>query len=136
MLYVLSRDEENRKSAVNDCLSGLYVGDSEPIGLGQLTLSQKIDYTVDGTQKQLPILRETLIPGTKIDFDLTIDTTILKQYDIDDILEALEYFKDVCNQYFIPDLNVRLRIAMPCLSGVDVASFLRRLYIRCAHQMA
>lgn len=37
---------------------------------------------------------------------------------------------------FIPALNVRLRIAMPCLSGADVASFLRRLYIRCAHQMA
>lgn len=100
VLYVLSRDEENGKSAVNDCLSGLYVGDSEPIGLGQLTLSQKIDYTVDGTEKPISLLRETLIPGTKIDFDITIDTTILKQYDIDDILEALEYFKDVCNQYF------------------------------------
>ena len=54
------------KNAVNDCLSGLHVGDSAPVSLEQLTLSQKIDYTLDGKPKPLPLLRETLIPGTEI----------------------------------------------------------------------
>ncbi len=101
VLYVLNKDEKNIGNAVNDCLSGLHVGDSEPIKLSQLTLSQKIDYTVDGTQRALPLLRETIIPGTKINFDLTIDTSNNScGYSIEDIFEALKYFRRVCNQSF------------------------------------
>lgn len=99
ILYTLSRDEKKAKNAVNDCLSGLHVGDSAPVSLEQLTLSQKIDYTLDGKQKPLPLLRETLIPGTEICFDLSIDTQLCS-YDMDDILEAAQVFQQVCNKYF------------------------------------
>lgn len=99
ILYTLSRDEKKLKNAVNDCLAGLHVGDSEPIPLKQLTLSQKIDYTLDGNRKPLPLLRETLIPGTEICFHLSIDTKLCN-YDIDDILEAAKVFQQVCNKYF------------------------------------
>ena len=78
ILYTLSRDEKKLSSAVNDCLAGLHVGDSESISTDQLTLSQKIDYTLDGKQKPLPLLRESLIPGTEICFPLSIDTLYKK----------------------------------------------------------
>ena len=99
ILYTLSRDEKKLSSAVNDCLAGLHVGDSESISTDQLTLSQKIDYTLDGKQKPLPLLRESLIPGTEICFPLSIDTQLCP-YDINDLLEAAEVFQQVCNQYF------------------------------------
>lgn len=99
ILYTLSRDEKKQQNAVNDCLSGLHVGDSAPIELNQLTLSQKIDYTLDGKQKPLPLLRETLIPGTEISFDVSIDTQLC-DYDMDDIIEAAQVFQQVCNKYF------------------------------------
>lgn len=101
VLYVLNRDDKNIGNAVNDCLSGLHVGDSEPISLSQLTLSQKIDYTVDGKTRALPLLRETIIPGTKINFDLTIDAGSNScGYSIEDIFEALNYFRQMCNRNF------------------------------------
>ena len=76
IFYTLNRDEKKPANAVNDNLSGLHVGDSQPISVDQLTLSQKIDVTLDGTEKPLNVLRETLIPGTEICFDVSIDTTI------------------------------------------------------------
>lgn len=99
ILYMLGRDEKKTQNAVNDCLSGLHVGDSAPISTEQLTLSQKIDYTLDGKKKPLPLLRETLIPGTEICFDISIDTTLC-DYDMEDILEAAQVFQQVCNTYF------------------------------------
>lgn len=104
VLFILNNDQKNKGNAVNDCLSGLHIGDSEPIKVNQLTLSQKIDYMIDGNQKALPLLRETLIPGTEINFEITIDTTVCP-YDIDDIFEALQYFKKVCNEYFYRRFN-------------------------------
>ena len=97
--HTLNRDEKKAKNAVNDCLAGLYVGDSLPIPLDHLTLSQKIDLTLDGKRKPLPILRETLMPGTQIIVDLTIDTTLCP-YDIDDIMDAIDLFQGLSNQYF------------------------------------
>ena len=107
ILYTLKRDEEKAGNAVNDNLSGLHVGDSDPISLKQLTLSQKIDYTLDHKEKPLPLLRETLIPGTEICFDITIDTS--KQsgcnYDMPDIIEALNYFQKISYDYFYSRFN-------------------------------
>lgn len=47
--YTLGR-EQRLNSAVNDHMAGLLVGDSEPIDLEQLTLSQKIDVTLNGEE--------------------------------------------------------------------------------------
>ena len=84
---------------MNDNLSGLHVGDSQPISVDLLTLSQKIDVTLDGTEKPLNVLREALIPGTEICFDVSIDTTICP-YQMEDIIEALNIFQNICNRYF------------------------------------
>ena len=90
--HTLGRDEKKKGNAVNSCLSGLIVSDSKPISLKSLTLSQKIDYTLDGKEKPLPILKEALIPDTEISFEISIDRTQCK-YTIDIILEALEDFQ-------------------------------------------
>ncbi len=107
ILYTLYRDEKKPQNAVNDCLAGLQVGDSAPIERKQLTLSQKIDYTLDGKEEPLPLLRETLIPGTEISFDISIDTQLC-DYDMDDIIEAVQVFQQVCNKYFYECFNRKI----------------------------
>lgn len=99
VLYTLSKDTKKAGNAVNDCFSGLHVGDSYPIEVEQLTLGQKIDVTLDGTEKALPLLRECLIPGTEIKFEVSIDTTLCP-YTIEDIMEALNDLQSVAYTYF------------------------------------
>lgn len=99
VLYTLSRDEKKSGNAVNDCLSGMHVGDSDPIGIEKLTLGQKIDYTLDGTEKPLLLLRECLMPGTEIRCELSIDTTLCP-YTVEDIMEALNYLQSVAYTSF------------------------------------
>lgn len=83
--------EVDWRNAVNDCLSGLIVGDSEPLSLEDLVLCQKIDENVEGKRHAINILRESVKPGRDIKFQLTIDTKICK-YSIEDILKAVEFF--------------------------------------------
>ncbi len=94
-----SEDKTRLADAVNSSLSGLIVGDSRPISVDSLTLSQKIDYSLDGREKPLPILRETLAPGTDIYFELSIDKEWCP-YSIEDILTALAYFQKSCYENF------------------------------------
>lgn len=99
VLHTLQRDEKKRGNAVNDNLSGLHVGDSRPIEIERLTLSQKIDYTLQNQEKPLPLLRETVQPGTEIYFNLSIDTSICV-YTIENIIDALNYFQKICYDQF------------------------------------
>lgn len=99
VFHTLNRDKNSKNSAVNCNLSGLYISDSQPLTLEDLTLSQKIDYTMEGKEKPLPILRETLIPGTEIYFEITIDRTQCP-YTIENIMEALEEFQQCAYKYF------------------------------------
>lgn len=86
-------------NAVNDVLSGLRITDSEPIDENRLTLSQKVDIHLNGEAKYLPLLRETLMPGTEILFRITIDTGLCK-YTIQDIFDALSLQNELMNKYF------------------------------------
>lgn len=97
--HTLQRDNKNRENAVNSCLAGLIISDSLPLSTKSLTLSQKIEYKLNRTESPLPILRETLIPGTDIYFDISIDK---KQcpYAISDIINALDYFQQCIYKYF------------------------------------
>ena len=91
--------DKKQSNAVNDCMAGILVGDSDPLSLEELTLSQKVDVTLDGKRKPLPLLWETLIPGKKIQFDLVIDTE-LSPYSVEDIMDAIDLFQGLSNQYF------------------------------------
>ena len=96
---ILERDDKKMNNAVNSVMSGFIVSDSLPISEEQLMLAQKIDYTLRGEEKSLPILREALKPGTQINFELTIDTRIC-DVTIEEVLEALDYFQNISYEHF------------------------------------
>lgn len=87
----LNRLEKRASDAVNSIMAGLIVSDSKPLSTGHLTLSQKIDYSLDGMENRMPLLRETIKPGVIIEFDLTIDKTLFP-YDLQEMIDALELF--------------------------------------------
>ena len=96
----LKRKENKPDDAVNDIMQGFIVGDSEPLSINALTLSQKFDLRVDGKKNKLNILRESLKPETKIVFPLTIDEDICK-YSMGDILDAIYKFDELYNYNFL-----------------------------------
>lgn len=95
----LSRPDRNKADAVNSVMAGLIISDSEPIPTEQLSLCQKIDYSTDGNVHALNILRESIIPGTEVYFDLTIDTKLFP-YSVEDILNAIDIYSKYCYEYF------------------------------------
>lgn len=95
---ILNRNSK-LKDAVNSVMSGIIVSDSAPIQVKQLTLSQKIDYSTEGNVNALPILRESIIPGTEVLFDLTIDKNICK-YTLEEILNALDELQQSSYELF------------------------------------
>ena len=95
----MNREGQKRENAVNSIMAGIIVGDSLPIDPKRLTLSQKIDYTLSKTERTFPLLRETIMPETRVLFELTIDTQIC-QYKIEDIKAALELFNEICYERF------------------------------------
>lgn len=98
-LHDLGWNEKRKSDAVNSVMSGLIVSDSEPISVTQLMLSQKIDYSLDRQEKPLPILREALMPGTEIEFSITLDRSVFP-YSMDELLAALDDFQMDGYQYF------------------------------------
>lgn len=97
--HTLNRNEKINDNPVNSNLAGVIVGDSMPLQNEDLTLCQKIDYSLDRREHGLPILRECIKPGTDIWFDLTIDTGICP-YTKEDICKALANFQNTCNELF------------------------------------
>ena len=59
-----------------DIMSGIIVGDSEPLSREDIILCQKWEQHTDGTYKTLNLLRECIKPGTVIKSTLTIDETL------------------------------------------------------------
>lgn len=105
VLHTIERYDPKKKeyikksNAVCSNMSGLIISDSVPLKTDALVLCQKIDFTKDGRENPLPILREALKPGTEIFFDLTIDSRIFP-YDIKIILEALNKYQQAMYNSF------------------------------------
>lgn len=76
MYRTLNREDTKPQDAVNDCLQGLVVSDSEPLSETDLVLCQSIEKHTDGVEKSLPLLRECIKPGCDIKFSITVDTRI------------------------------------------------------------
>lgn len=95
----LARPESKSNDAVNDIMQGFIVSDSEPLELEDLTLAQAIELHTDGTEKTLPILRESIKPGTRIRFTLTIDTKTCP-LDSDYLMYAVSRFAEQMNTNF------------------------------------
>lgn len=99
-LHILERNNEKKGDAVNDIMSGLRISDSKPLEFSDLTLCQKVDVNVAGNERDMPIFRECIKPGTDIVFDLTIDTMILN-ISIQDIEDAIVLALDNYNNEFL-----------------------------------
>ncbi len=97
--HTLHRPGTKAADAVNSVMSGLIVSDSRPIPVSRLTLCQKIDYSLNRNERAIPTLREAIMPGTEVLFDVTIDTEILP-YSMEDILTALNEFQSDCFSFF------------------------------------
>lgn len=91
--------EEKTQNAVNCNLSGLIVSDSKPISTDNLILVQKIDKKEDGSENSLPIMRESIRPGTKVECSISIDADICP-YTVQDIIRALNNYRKICDYYF------------------------------------
>lgn len=89
--HTLEREGSRKGDAINDCLSGLIVGDSQPLSTDDLTLCQKADCHRGGQTRRLNVLRESIKPECEIVFPMTVDTSILP-ITRQDILNAVEMF--------------------------------------------
>lgn len=96
----LNRENTKPDDAVNDIMQGVIVGDSAPLSTANLTLAKKFERHTDSKETSLNLLRESLKPGTKIIFPLTVDEDICK-YTIADILDAIYKFDDIYNECFL-----------------------------------
>lgn len=85
--------------AVNDIMAGIRISDSKPLTCQELILCKKIDVKPNGDSGSLNILRECIRPGTKIEFELGIDTTITT-ITVEDIRKAINTFLECYNCNF------------------------------------
>lgn len=99
IFHTLKRENVKKEDAVCDELSGMRISDSKPLNIHDLILCQKIDKNIDGKDRTISILRESLKPQVKICFDMTIDASICN-YTKEDILEAVAYFFDNANKQY------------------------------------
>lgn len=88
--HTLNRTELS-KDAVNDIMSGIIIGDSEPLRNEDLILAQKWERHVDGNSKTLNLLRESIKPGTVVKTTMTVDESV-NPVTIDQIMEAVKVF--------------------------------------------
>lgn len=95
LLNTLNLPKTNRDDAVNSVMRGIIVGDSAPISKQDMTIVQKVDYTLGGKEKRLPLFRLCVKPQTEIKLTITFDERILAQSGID-----AEYIcTAIANQY-------------------------------------
>lgn len=103
VFHTLRRKEKKPEDMLNDCMAGLMLSDSRPVSPEALTLCQKLDVFLQD-ERTLPILRESLKPGTELTFDVTIDTNLLG-FSVKDILgagaDAFRLYDDRFRQAFL-----------------------------------
>ena len=74
-------------------MRGLIVGDSKPVSLDNIVLCQKIDVSPNGKEKTINTMRECIRPNVDIEFDLTIDSSVLG-FDIETLLKYIENYSN------------------------------------------
>ena len=86
---------KEQTNPLNSIMRGIRISDSRPLSNSDLTLSKKIDVHTDGSDKDIPVVRETLKPQNEIHFKLTLDQGLLKnQITPDYIIDAVNRYAD------------------------------------------
>ncbi|NLK01406.1 MAG: type III-A CRISPR-associated RAMP protein Csm5 [Clostridia bacterium] len=90
-------------SIIDDEFKNLRISDSQPLSMDDLIISKKIDVFKDGaSNNRLNLCRETLKPGTKINFTLTIDGSLQKPaFSPEYILNAIDQFNIQYHKVFL-----------------------------------
>jgi CRISPR-associated protein Csm5 len=117
---ILEMHKEKPWDAVNDFMKALSISDSSPLGHESMVLCEKIDVTVSGNEKTVPIYRECLKPGTELSFDITLDTRIAKAagFGWHELEEALKSFNEMYEKYFaVYFIKPRAYDIAPCEKG-------------------
>ena len=89
-----------KQNAVNDFMSGVVIGDSEPLEVNDLILCRRLKMYTDGKEKSLNVIRECIRPGTKVKFMLTIDTSKC-HLDKKALQQAISDFSEMYYQCFL-----------------------------------
>lgn len=113
-------DERNANNALNDNLKGLRISDSRPLAKEDLILCQKVDVGVAKNTNSINVLRESLKPGIQAEFEMVIDSSVLK-LDIRKIEEAINivsnFYVDVFVKHFMELPHVENEIYLGGGSG-------------------
>ncbi|MBQ9981241.1 MAG: type III-A CRISPR-associated RAMP protein Csm5 [Oscillospiraceae bacterium] len=104
LFHTLNRKEEKKSDMLNDAFAGFRVSDSLPLDVSSLILCQKIDRHPDGRDISLPIKRECIKPGTKIEFQLEIDTDMM-DISADEIIRYVQVVFDEYEETFLDEFN-------------------------------
>ena len=105
IFHLLERNNRRREDAVNDVMSGFIVSDSEPLTMKDMILAKKYELHINGTERKLNVVRESICPGTEIKFTLTIDTSICP-YSKEDIENAIKKFSETYYECFLRKFKV------------------------------
>jgi CRISPR-associated protein Csm5 len=112
VFYKIEFEKGRRENKIpNDVFRGLAVSDSKSIDTKKLILIQKKDFIVNPEKElaisTLPIFRESLKPGTEIEFTISFDDTFLKltntfkDFSIQTILESLDIMSEFYSKNII-----------------------------------
>lgn len=97
----LDHNIKKKSDGVNDFMKGVRVSDSSDISFDNLCLCQKYDYHVEKCRENsLPIYRESLKPGTKINTSITFDRTEC-DISIDELKDAISDASYIYNERFL-----------------------------------
>ena len=121
LFHTLQRHKERLEDAVNSNLSGLIVGDSAPLPLDTLCITEALELKIGfdprnlqqranfaqktyGTKdfglRKLNALRESIKAHTKVQFPLTINSALCP-YTKDDLLKAVACYASLCSKRFL-----------------------------------
>ncbi len=107
---------------VNSVMRGIQISDSAPLDNTCLVLATKMDLGKSGQFKSLNLCRESLKPGTKVFFTVTLDKSVLKGSGIDKafILAAARDFAAVQRKQYEKFTLPSTADNTPCEDGAEL----------------
>ncbi len=103
-LHCLNRTNR-RDNALNSAMQGLRISDAVIVegGNSATCLIKKTDRHFSGTDKPMPVIRECLVPGTKLQFTMTIEPEITRLIGIGKIEDVLSMARDFTQHIMMRD---------------------------------
>lgn len=107
-LHTLKRPDIEKEDILNDMFCGLRISDSQPLSLGNIILCEKQDILPTRKMNKPHVQRECLKPGTKVVFDVEIDTKIFK-YSGEKLAKIVNLMYNNINEVFLSHFNCNVK---------------------------